>query len=643
MKTVVHRNMLETLSNLENAPHDAIAYMIIGDILYGNTKEDLDQRLNQIRDIKKLLEEPETHWLNLLKKYLIEAPIVVIKGISSIEKQRELMEEEKARVAKQIETLGEEGLQQKEKELQEAVIQNEKPIPDELLTSIKIPSTDSIKYHQIKSYTTETREQHAYFDVTKLPLFTYLDHVNTNFIHMFIIMDTSSIAREHRLYLPLFLKAIMECPVKRNNELIPYEEVVAELEADTVDTVTNVGFDGGVRFTCGSFSHSVNLKLQLELSKYEKGVQWIKELLYQTEMTTERLKIIATKMINDVAQVKRKGNKIVNDLMKGLTYSKESNHYASSLLRQQKFLTKLIDRLNDESGEQKVKEEIESVRKVLTSPKNMVLYMATNVDKLAAKVENVYTPWNEFFSDVDANEKQPLNIIEDWKLMRSPEDIVLKGCVTGLGCIDSSYLVQSCQCINDFQNEDLAPLLVCLQYLNQTEGPMWRLIRGQGLSYGYGIHPKPNEGLLYFTLYRSTNIVAAYKEAKTIVQAHLAKDKWETLLFDSAKSSLIFEIIQKEKTVGNVVTQSLLSYFKKVPHDFNSQMVQRISTITKEDLNRVADRYMKPLFDPAESKTTIICHPSKTAEVAAAFNELGHKLEIYNSLEETFLNDEDKE
>lgn len=46
---------------------------------------------------------------------------------------------------------------------------------------------------------------------------------------------------------------------------------------------------------------------------------------------------------------------------------------------------------------------------------------------------------------------------------------------------------------------------------------MWRLIRGQGLSYGYGIYPKVNEGLLYFSLYKSANVVAAYKEARNIV------------------------------------------------------------------------------------------------------------------------------
>lgn len=46
---------------------------------------------------------------------------------------------------------------------------------------------------------------------------------------------------------------------------------------------------------------------------------------------------------------------------------------------------------------------------------------------------------------------------------------------------------------------------------------MWRLIRGQGFSYGFELSLVPNEGLLCLTFYRATNVVAAYKETKSIV------------------------------------------------------------------------------------------------------------------------------
>lgn len=46
---------------------------------------------------------------------------------------------------------------------------------------------------------------------------------------------------------------------------------------------------------------------------------------------------------------------------------------------------------------------------------------------------------------------------------------------------------------------------------------MWKQIRGQGLSYGYNMYVMPNEGLLYLSLYKATNVVGAYKEARAII------------------------------------------------------------------------------------------------------------------------------
>ncbi|XP_046675798.1 uncharacterized protein LOC124364398 isoform X3 [Homalodisca vitripennis] len=113
---------------------------------------------------------------------------------------------------------------------------------------------------------------------------------------------------------------------------------------------------------------------------------------------------------------------------------------------------------------------------------------------------------------------------------------------------------------------------------------------------------------------------------------------WEQSLFDSAKSSLIYEIIEREKSIGDVVAQSLLSYFKHVDHDYNRWLVNKIDKVTMEDLSRIGPKYVKKLFDPSISRTTIVCHPSKVEELALGFKELGIELTSYSTLEETFLN-----
>lgn len=42
--------------------------------------------------------------------------------------------------------------------------------------------------------------------------------------------------------------------------------------------------------------------LQVEVDNYERGVKWLQELLYRTQFTSERIQIIATKMLNEITR-----------------------------------------------------------------------------------------------------------------------------------------------------------------------------------------------------------------------------------------------------------------------------------------------------------------------------------------------------
>lgn len=98
---------------------------------------------------------------------------------------------------------------------------------------------------------------------------------------------------------------------------------------------------------------------------------------------------------------------------------------------------------------------------------------------------------------------------------------------------------------------------------------MWKQVRGKGFAYGYTMIVKVNEGLLYLMFIRATNIVGAYKETKEIISKHLEQKEWDETLLESARSSLIFEIIDEEKTIGSVVTLSVTSYFQNVDYEYN--------------------------------------------------------------------------
>lgn len=124
---------------------------------------------------------------------------------------------------------------------------------------------------------------------------------------------------------------------------------------------------------------------------------------------------------------------------------------------------------------------------------------------------------------------------------------------------------------------------------------------------------------MYLVFYRATNVFGAYKEAKQLVELQLKTKEWDNTLFESAKSSLIFEIIEQEKNIGDVVSLSLSSYFQEVDFKFNRKLLSLVEKVTIDDLNRVGDKYMRSLFDPVQAKAAIATDSAKVDEIAEDF------------------------
>lgn len=112
--------------------------------------------------------------------------------------------------------------------------------------------------------------------------------------------------------------------------------------------------------------------------------------------------------------------------------------------------------------------------------------------------------------------------------------------------------------------------------------------------------------------------------------------EWDSTLLESARSSLIFEIIAREKSIGNVVVQSFLASFKQVSVGYNQALVRQVGKVSEADLARVGSKYVKQLFS-SQARTAIVCHPDKAADITSAFNQLGHNLKVENSLEGSIL------
>ncbi|XP_022257411.1 uncharacterized protein C05D11.1-like [Limulus polyphemus] len=218
MATVIHRTKLSLLRKVEYCPHETIAFGVIGDFLYGNTEEDLEHRVHQIPLVSSLAIKGREYWINLLRKYLLEAPIVTIIGEPSATMSEEMSQEEKKRVTEQREILKEEGLKKNSEVLARAKESNEIEPPQDMVTSVSVPSTSAIQFHPISrssNHNEDELDNIPSFSLRDMPCRFQLDDTHTNFVKMFVLMDTSMVTADLRLYLPLLMELILESPILR--------------------------------------------------------------------------------------------------------------------------------------------------------------------------------------------------------------------------------------------------------------------------------------------------------------------------------------------------------------------------------------------------------------------------------------------
>ena len=110
---------------LEDYPHDTLAFLAIGDFLFSENDEGLQEYVDKIKRLEKLKKEPEEFWVGLLKKYVQDQKMVVVVADPSDELMQKMWSDEKERVNKQREALGEEGLKEKQMILDKAIAKNE--------------------------------------------------------------------------------------------------------------------------------------------------------------------------------------------------------------------------------------------------------------------------------------------------------------------------------------------------------------------------------------------------------------------------------------------------------------------------------------------------------------------------------------
>lgn len=149
--------------------------------------------------------------------------------------------------------------------------------------------------------------------ITRLHTHTHID-IKSHFIKVSAHISASSIPSKLIPYTKLYLKAIFSLPIEKDGKFISYEDVVKGLGEDTMEYDASLGTSFG-------FRELAVFTLKAKASKYAESIQWLHDILWNTKFTVERLKIVASQILNDIPGAKRDGHDVSN-LISLLLFSK---------------------------------------------------------------------------------------------------------------------------------------------------------------------------------------------------------------------------------------------------------------------------------------------------------------------------------
>ena len=581
---------------------------VIEDHMYGSRDgKDLDNACRTLFEFDVLEKWTDQQWRDFLSKYIANNKHVSILGVPSAKLSEKLKAEETARVKAQQEKLGEEGLKKLADKLDEAKAHNDRPIPDEILDGFKVPGTESIHFIPSTTARSGLAKKMGYLDndiqkiidkdgASDFPLFIHFEHIHTAFVHFSLVLNTSVIPLKLKPLLPVYLSNFFATPINRDGKRVEFEQVVMQLEKDTIVFTIENGRNLGN-------SELIRIKFVVQPEKFAAAVSWLKDMLFNSIFDPDRLRPTLSKLLADIPDEKRSGNDMVNAVDAMVHYAPESSSRSQGTLVKAMYLKRIAKLLKAEP--ETVVSMLEDLRKSLLTFSNMRILAVADWNKVPSPV-STFKPLVQ-----GLNTSEPLLKLDSRGSVlsaaaRNPGDTSI---IVAMPTIDSSFGLFTARGVDSYQHPKLPALMVAISYLDAVEGPLWVAVRGTGLAYGTNFNRSTDTGLVGFSIYRSPNAFEAYKASRKVIEdfASGARD-FEKFELQGAVSSIVVAFADEQPTAINAAAVGFVNQvIKGIPKDWGSQILKQVRDVTKEQLKEVMNEIILPIFQPGKTDFVITC------------------------------------
>lgn len=646
MKQVIKQQKLKMIFECEKQPSFFQNCAVI-DFIYSSKPGSLKEWCKDLKVIDVLESWTAEDWAKLVDEQFVQNKSASILGKPSSKLNKVMKQQKKQFKQDTADRLGKEGLKKLEKQLEHAKAQNDKVIPDELLTQFGKPDVSNISFIETKSYKAGTNEltvgyetedafanQLSKDDLPGNPLFFHLEDFKSEFVTISVVMSTKHIPKEYLRYLSI-MEEIFNMPNKLpDNTYIPFEDVINQLNDDLIEYQLDNGFDS-------QLSEFITIKIKSEIGKYDKAVEWLFKIMTMNCIEQERIKVIIEKINNSLPEKKRSGELMMYSKQYRTLFSDQSIRKQHDSVNNEQFFQDLLTEIDNDNFK-KIETDLENFKKQLFNLNNFKIFINGNCKNL----NNPISTWDKFIKGFQNNAKynEPMEITPISKLPRSHElrsEVGLKcadnAYIVALPAADSSHLITSTLIPVDYLHEDIFKIALASEYLNAVEGPFWRGIRGDGLAYGTSLTRSLETGYLSYSIFSSSDAEQAWIKSKKIVSEFCdSADKFDTITIENCISAIVNIVANTESNIYDAsfakITDNVL---RERGPNYKAVLIEKLKKVTADDLLETMNKYIMPLFE-ANSSVLFTCVPTtKSNEFEQFLTKQGYKVEVeeINSVE----------
>lgn len=142
---------------------------------------------------------------------------------------------------------------------------------------------------------------------------------------------------------------------KPDGSKLTYEDVINALDKDTIAYDSTFGITS-------VFTELLRVSIKVESAKYDMGIAWLRDILFQSEFTKDRLEVTLAKVQQSLPEMKRDGNTVAKSIFDDLIFDKSLTSGYAGITPLMEWVPRVATEVKDDV--ESVIAKLEEVRKI---------------------------------------------------------------------------------------------------------------------------------------------------------------------------------------------------------------------------------------------------------------------------------------